>query len=75
MSQLVPPTSREMAFSRPISRHSRWVPTTPATGPDMSVCTGARAITPGVATPPLDCMISTRAPSSNSLMAASMVPT
>ena len=54
MSLLVPPTSREMRLETPARAPSSWAATTPATGPDMRVCTGNRAMARGAPMPPLD---------------------
>ena len=61
MSALVPPTSIEMMSRWPAARATLTAPTTPAAGPDSTVCTGWRTQVAALVTPPSDFMISSGA--------------
>ena len=54
MSLLVPPMSSEMRLEAPVRAPNSWAATTPATGPDIRVWTGNRAMALGAPMPPLD---------------------
>ncbi len=57
MSALVPPTSMEMMSPKPAARPTPTAPTTPAAGPESTVCTGCRTQVAALVTPPSDFMI------------------
>ena len=60
MSELVPPVSKVMRLSMPLTS-PRWrPPMTPATGPDITVWIGVRASMRALAAPPSDFIISAR---------------
>ena len=61
MSALVPPTSIEMMSPKPAERPTDTAPTTPAAGPDSTVCTGWRTQVAALVTPPSDFMMSSGA--------------
>ena len=53
---VVPPMSKVMIFDRPIFRANAWEPTTPAAGPDSTICTGISHAAAAVVSPPFDCI-------------------
>ena len=61
MSALVPPTSIEMMSPKPAERPTDTAPTTPAAGPESTVCTGWRTQVAALVTPPSDFMMSSGA--------------
>jgi hypothetical protein len=63
VSKLVPPTSAQMASSRPSSRASRATASAPATGPEKIASNGASSASSNDIVPPPERMISSAAPS------------
>ena len=75
MSALVPPTSIEMMSSKPAARATLTAPTTPAAGPDSTVCTGWRTHVAALVTPPSDFMIRSGARTPSASSASRSTPT
>ena len=75
MSALVPPTSIEMMSPKPAARATPTAPTTPAAGPESTVCTGSCMHVAALVTPPSDFMIRSGAPTPRASSASRSTPT